>query len=139
MSLLAIQNRFGYFPWEWDEFSLWQKLRMYFDAFHLGRGHYCHFIKARAEIWRGRVSIDGGIYYCQCRQKSRHHCWCEYNNGVLRQGKYNRKGERVVKYEYRFSHHKNLPDEDAESLVRHVNRATPLGVKVRQGAGAEGV
>lgn len=40
---------------------------------------------------------------CKCGIKSGYHCWCECGNGVLRQGKYNRKGEKVVKYEKRFT------------------------------------
>ena len=103
MSLLVLkQNRFGYSPWEWKEFSLWQKLRMYFDAFRFGRGHYCHFLKARAEIWRGRVPIGETTCKCGKTNEPGFRCWCECGNGVLRQGKYNRKGEKVVKYEKRF-------------------------------------
>ena len=42
---------------------------------------------------------------CKCGETNEQgfRCWCECGNGVLRQGKYNRKGEKVVKYEKRFT------------------------------------
>lgn len=102
MSILAIQNRFGFFPWEWNEFSFWQKLRMHFDAYRLISHYRCSFMKDRAEIWRGRVPIYE--HKCTCGDNYRlSECWCECSNGVLRQGKYNRKGEKVTKYEKRFT------------------------------------
>ena len=105
MNTFAIKNRFGYYPCEWDKFSILQKLRMHFDACRLIRGDHCHFIKGRAEIWRGRVPIGANEYRCGKPDEQGFSCWCECGNGVLRQGKYNCKGEKVMKYEYRFLHH----------------------------------
>ena len=105
MSTLACKNRFGYYPWEWKEFSWWQRLRMHFDAYRFISHHRCSFIEDRAEIWRGRVPTSETQCNCGVSDEPGFRCWCYCANGILRQGKFNRKGEKVMKHEYRFLHH----------------------------------
>lgn len=105
MSIPAIQNRFGFYPWEWKEFSWRQKLRMHFDAYRFISHYRCSFIQDRAEIWRGRVPISERQCNCGYFDEPGFRCWCYCANGVLRQGKINRKGEKVMKKEYSFLHH----------------------------------
>ena len=85
---------------------------MHFDAFRCPSHHLCSFIKARAEIWRGGIPTNEfdcklGEFDCKCGDSDEREfsCWCHCSNGVLKQGKFNRKGEKVIKHEYRFLHH----------------------------------
>lgn len=83
-----LANKYGFYPWDWEHFSWWQKFRIWWDTKRLRRGKYCFFVEDRGRIWLGQSLKFKGTQ-CECSfGGKRSVCKCTVDaDGVLRRFK----------------------------------------------------